>query len=135
MAKQVDLSTRRAKGLENTLKLDSQREEVEFEFYGITLTTMSQIPAVVIEKVSLLNEEGVTQAQQLEALIYSLKMLIRKDDRKKFQGILEDEGVGLEELFNLLAVLLEELSNTPFEQSTSASNGSKKTSKRSVETL
>lgn len=135
MAKKLDLSTRRAKGLEGALKGDDEREEVEFGFYGQDFVTLNRIPAVVIQKTSLLSEEDVTQSQQLDALLYSIEMLLRKEDRKKFRRVIEDEGVELTELFNLFAVLLEELSGTPFEQSTSAQSGSKKTSRPQVGTL
>lgn len=132
--KTIDVSKKLA-GLDEALSVEEKRQSFEFQFYGKTFKTLDRIPAVVIHKTAVLTDEDSSSSEQLEALMYSVDKLIVREDRRAFVRILEDEGVEINELFTLYGNLVEAMSSGPLDTPSSASTGSKKTSKSSMGTL
>lgn len=120
-------------GLDN-LVTGADRPDFEFEFYEKEFKTITKVPVSVIVKMSILSDEDSSEVDQVKALVDGIACMLIKDDRPKFNKIIDEEDVDLGELFTVFTNLIQALSDNPLDTSSGTSSGSKKTKTSSMGT-
>lgn len=135
MSRKIELGKRRTQALQDVLDDEKAFETLEFELEGVQFETVERIGALVGQNIARIGDDAYSDAQQFDAMIYATQHLLRKEDRKKFIKVLEDNDITQQGLLDLLATLMEEITSAPLDSSSSDGTTSPETSTNTEEEL
>lgn len=112
----------------------SKIHAVDFEMGENSFTTVDKIPLTVVKAIAVLSDDSddISDIVKIDHIERAIISLVEKDQRKKFEQAMYDEGIGVTEVVSMFSILLEEMAKVPLDSSSSESDSSSGVKKKST---
>jgi hypothetical protein len=103
----------------DALAAEAAAESETIEVRGQTFRVASEIPAIVMLRMTAAGDAKTPPAKQMKAIVDFLHYVVHSDDRERFDDLLEDADpvIGFDELNSIVEATTEVIAARPTEQS------------------